>query len=133
MEGQARQTMETIKRALEASGSSMDNVLKMTCYVTDLAEKRDFDDVYVTYFSFRATGEGMRPGREPWARRETRDRDDRGNPWLVLARTGAYCRASSVEVRIDRGEEGGMLRLESCPHSSGRLSLANSISERAPS
>ena len=51
MEGQARQTMETIKRALEASGSSMDNVLKMTCYVTDLAEKRDFDDVYVTYFS----------------------------------------------------------------------------------
>lgn len=51
MESQARQTMENIKRALEASGSSMNDVLRMTCYVTDLAEKQDFDNVYVTYFS----------------------------------------------------------------------------------
>jgi 2-iminobutanoate/2-iminopropanoate deaminase len=48
--GQTRQTLESIKICLEAAGTSMDNVLKMTCYLVDIADKKVFDDVYVGFF-----------------------------------------------------------------------------------
>ncbi len=48
--GQTRQTLENIKICLEAAGTSMENVLKMTCYLADLADKKAFDEVYVSYF-----------------------------------------------------------------------------------
>lgn len=48
--GQARQTLENIKTALQAAGASMEDVLKMTVYMTDLADKKAFDEVYVSYF-----------------------------------------------------------------------------------
>lgn len=50
MASQARQTLENIKTAIEAAGASMADVLKMTIYIVDMAEKQAFDDVYVTYF-----------------------------------------------------------------------------------
>ena len=48
--GQTRQTLENIKICLQAAGTSMENVLKMTCYLADLSDKKAFDDVYVSYF-----------------------------------------------------------------------------------
>lgn len=48
--GQTRQTLENIKLYLEAAGTSLENVLKMTCYLADLADKKAFDDVYINYF-----------------------------------------------------------------------------------
>ena len=47
---QTRQTLENIKICLEAAGTSLDNVLKMTCYLADLADKKAFDEVYLSYF-----------------------------------------------------------------------------------
>ena len=35
---QARQTLENIKSVLEEAGTSLDNVLKVTCYLKDLAD-----------------------------------------------------------------------------------------------
>jgi len=48
--GQTRQTLENIKLCLEAAGTSLENVLKMTCYLADLADKKAFGDVYISYF-----------------------------------------------------------------------------------
>ncbi len=48
--GQTRQTLENIKLCLEAAGTSPENVLKMTCYLADLGDKKAFDDVYISYF-----------------------------------------------------------------------------------
>ncbi|MGI5837971.1 MAG: RidA family protein [Chloroflexota bacterium] len=48
--GQTRVTLENIKLVLEAAGTSLDNILKMTCYLADLAEKPAFDEVYIPYF-----------------------------------------------------------------------------------
>jgi len=48
--GQTRQTLENIKICLEAAGTSLGNVLKMTCYLADLADKKAFDEVYISYF-----------------------------------------------------------------------------------
>jgi 2-iminobutanoate/2-iminopropanoate deaminase len=47
---QARQTMDNIKAALEAAGASMDDVLKMTCYLAKFDDKNGFNEVYVSYF-----------------------------------------------------------------------------------
>jgi 2-iminobutanoate/2-iminopropanoate deaminase len=49
--GQTRQTLENIKTCLQAAGTSVENVLKTTCYLADLSEKQAFDDVYVRFFS----------------------------------------------------------------------------------
>ena len=48
--GQTRQTLENIKICLEAAGTSLGNVLKMTCYLADLGDKKAFDEVYISYF-----------------------------------------------------------------------------------
>ncbi len=48
--GQTRQTLENIKICLEVAGTSLGNVLKTTCYLADLADKKAFDEVYISYF-----------------------------------------------------------------------------------
>jgi 2-iminobutanoate/2-iminopropanoate deaminase len=48
--GQTRQTLENIKICLEAAGTSLGDVLKMTCYLADLGDKKAFDEVYISYF-----------------------------------------------------------------------------------
>jgi 2-iminobutanoate/2-iminopropanoate deaminase len=48
--GQTRQTLENIKICLEAAGTSLGNVLKMTCYLADLADRKAFDEMYISYF-----------------------------------------------------------------------------------
>ncbi len=49
--GQTRQALENIRVALEAAGASPSDVLKTTCYLADLADKKGFDEVYIPYFS----------------------------------------------------------------------------------
>jgi 2-iminobutanoate/2-iminopropanoate deaminase len=56
IEAETRQTMENIKTALAAVGSSMDKVVKCTVMMADMAEWDRMNAVYRTYFA---------PGRLP--------------------------------------------------------------------
>jgi len=48
--GETKQTMENIKRVLEQFGSSMDQVVKCTVFLEDMAEWGAMNEVYKTYF-----------------------------------------------------------------------------------
>lgn len=50
IEGETRQTMENIKRVLEQFGSSMDEVVKCTVFLADMAEWGAMNGVYKPYF-----------------------------------------------------------------------------------
>ncbi len=49
--GETRQTMENIKAVLEQFGSSMDEVVKCTVFLADMAEWGAKNEVYRTYFT----------------------------------------------------------------------------------
>mgnify|MGYP001819574054 CR=1 FL=1 len=49
--GETRQALENIKATLEKYGSSMDEVVKCTVFLADIAEWAAMNEVYVTYFS----------------------------------------------------------------------------------
>ena len=51
IEEQSRLTLENLKAALEAAGTSMDNVLKASCFVADINDRPRFNEVYVKYFT----------------------------------------------------------------------------------
>ena len=61
IQGEARQTMENIKKVLEANGSSMERVIKATVMLADISEWPAFNEVYVTYFP------GHKPARSAFA------------------------------------------------------------------
>ena len=48
--GETRQTLENIKSSLEKYGSSLDEVVKCTVFLADIAEWSAMNEVYVTYF-----------------------------------------------------------------------------------
>ena len=48
--GETRQTMENIKAVLEYAGSSMENVVKCTVFLADIADYGTVNEVYATYF-----------------------------------------------------------------------------------
>lgn len=48
---QARQVMEYIANILSAAGTSLDNVVKTTVFLTDMDRYDDFNDVYEEYMS----------------------------------------------------------------------------------
>lgn len=48
---ETRQTLEGIKRVLEAHGSSLDRVAKCTVFLADIAEWPKMNEVYVTFFA----------------------------------------------------------------------------------
>ena len=50
IQGETRQTMENIKASLEKYGSSLDQVVKCTVFLADIAEWGAMNEVYVTYF-----------------------------------------------------------------------------------
>ena len=50
IEGQTRQVMNNIKGVLEASGSSMANVVKTTVFLADINDFAAFNAVYGSYF-----------------------------------------------------------------------------------
>ncbi len=49
-EVQCRQTLENLKAAVQAAGSSLDKVLKCTVYLTDVGNFPAFNKVYLEYF-----------------------------------------------------------------------------------
>lgn len=50
VEAQTVQVLENLKRTLEAVGSSMNNVLKTTVFLTDMSEFQNMNAVYARYF-----------------------------------------------------------------------------------
>jgi len=61
IQAEARQAMENINTVLEASGSSMDQVIKATVVLKDISEWPAFNEVYATYFP------GDKPARTAFA------------------------------------------------------------------
>ena len=51
IQAETRQTMENIKAVLERYGSSLDEVVKCTVFLADIAEWPPMNEVYVTYFT----------------------------------------------------------------------------------
>jgi 2-iminobutanoate/2-iminopropanoate deaminase len=47
---QVRQTLENVQTILEAAGSSLDGVVKVNAYVTDLTQFAEFNEVYKEFF-----------------------------------------------------------------------------------
>lgn len=47
---ESRQALSNIKNILEQNGSSMDNVIKCTCMLTDMSEWTDFNTEYLKFF-----------------------------------------------------------------------------------
>ena len=51
IEAQTRQTMENIRKILEAAGSSFRDVVKVTVFLVDVNDFAKMNEVYRTYFS----------------------------------------------------------------------------------
>lgn len=51
IQAETRQTLENIAASLEANGSSMDNVVKCTVFLADIAEWAAMNEVYVEFFT----------------------------------------------------------------------------------
>ncbi len=51
IEAQTEQVCKNLKAVLEAAGSSLDNVIKTTCFVADMADFGAFNEVYGKYFT----------------------------------------------------------------------------------
>ncbi|NIE78265.1 RidA family protein [Pantoea sp. Tr-811] len=48
---QSEATLEALKVALEKAGSGMDKVMHLTIYLTDMADRAVFNEVYQRFFS----------------------------------------------------------------------------------
>lgn len=63
---QVRQSMENLKAIIEAAGSTMDDIVKVTIYVTDISKIGELNTIYREYFAeplpARATVEVSRLG-----------------------------------------------------------------------
>lgn len=58
IEGQTKQSLENVKAVLASAGCTMDNVVKTTVFLKDIADFGKMNEVYATYFS-----EGNYPAR----------------------------------------------------------------------
>lgn len=48
---QSRQALKNLQAVLEAAGSSMERVVKTTCYLQHISEYQAFNEVYSQYFN----------------------------------------------------------------------------------
>lgn len=48
---QSESTLQALKEALEKAGSGMDRVMHLTIYLTDMADRAAFNEVYQRFFS----------------------------------------------------------------------------------
>jgi 2-iminobutanoate/2-iminopropanoate deaminase len=46
---QATQVMQNLAAVLEAAGTSLDNAVKTTCFLADIADFQKFNEVYASY------------------------------------------------------------------------------------
>lgn len=51
IKGQAHQSCKNVKAILEEAGSSLDKVVKTTCFLADMADFAAFNEVYAEYFT----------------------------------------------------------------------------------
>jgi 2-iminobutanoate/2-iminopropanoate deaminase len=51
IEEQTRQVFANLKAVLEEAGSSLDNIIKTTCFLDDMGDFGKMNDVYAEYFS----------------------------------------------------------------------------------
>jgi 2-iminobutanoate/2-iminopropanoate deaminase len=51
IETQTKRVLDNLKSVIEASGSSLENVVKTTIYLTDMNDFSKVNDIYATYFS----------------------------------------------------------------------------------
>ena len=51
MTEKSKKVMENLKAVLDGAGLTFENVVKATVYVTDMAEYKEFNDVYLEYFT----------------------------------------------------------------------------------
>ena len=58
IEGQTRQSLENVKAILESAGCTMDDVVKTTVYLNDIADFAKMNSVYAEFFN-----EGNYPAR----------------------------------------------------------------------
>jgi 2-iminobutanoate/2-iminopropanoate deaminase len=50
IKAQTRQVLDNLRNVLEAGGSGLDQVLKVTAYLCDMRDFDGFNEVYMTYF-----------------------------------------------------------------------------------
>lgn len=50
IDAQARQALTNVKALVEAAGSSMDRVLKTTCYLKNISDFAAFNEIYAEFF-----------------------------------------------------------------------------------
>jgi 2-iminobutanoate/2-iminopropanoate deaminase len=50
IQAQTRQTFENIKAILEAAGTSLDKVVKMNVYLTDISDFAAMNEIYASFF-----------------------------------------------------------------------------------
>ncbi|PKM49034.1 MAG: hypothetical protein CVV02_17825 [Firmicutes bacterium HGW-Firmicutes-7] len=50
MTAQAKRIMENIKAILEENGSSLEKIVKVTVFISDLEKSKEFNDIYYSYF-----------------------------------------------------------------------------------
>ena len=51
VQSQCEQACKNVGEILKANGMTYDNVVKTTCYILDMAEFKDFNEVYAKYFT----------------------------------------------------------------------------------
>ena len=51
IEAQAEQSCKNVKAILEAAGTSMEKVIKTTCFLSDMGDFAKFNEVYAKYFT----------------------------------------------------------------------------------
>lgn len=50
IEAQAERSCENVKAIVEAAGLTMENVVKTTCFIAEIADFASFNEVYARYF-----------------------------------------------------------------------------------
>ena len=64
IEEQTLQTLENVKAIVEAAGGSLDSILKMTLYVSDISLWGQVNEVYTQFFGAHKPARAVVPTRE---------------------------------------------------------------------
>ena len=64
IDDQTHQTLKNVKAILEAAGSNLQNVIKTTVYISDIALWGSVDKIYASYFGSHKPARAIVPTRE---------------------------------------------------------------------
>lgn len=65
VQAQTRQVLENLKAILEAAGSSLDNTIKCTCFLSDMNNFAAMNEIYGQYFSSHPARSAVEVARLP--------------------------------------------------------------------